>query len=54
MPRTSNLHLSRYAGLGCEERTKVGERSETGEGAAASTTLTRVAALPDLSRKRKS
>jgi hypothetical protein len=50
----SNLHLSHGVGLGREERTKVGERSETGEGVAASTTLTRVAALPDLSRKRES
>ncbi len=34
------------AGLGREERTKVGERSETGEGLAARTTLTRVAMTP--------
>jgi len=39
--------------LGREERTKVGERSETGEGLSARTTLTRVAALLDLSREER-
>jgi hypothetical protein len=41
------------AGLGREERTKVGERSETGEGLARTATLTLVASRLDLSREER-
>ncbi len=44
--KPDSVHLSHGVG-------EVGERSKPGEGGAACTILTRVASLPDLSRKRE-